>query len=167
MCHSTQGCHDSVLPAAFGLRFCSSCMERIHHHSISQDHKSYGPQRLQTSGFDICSVQVHGTGGMWPADLLSRRQTGPTPVCHKAKRGVEDACLTLLDTVTKNMDHTHSCSRILFMDFSSAFNTVNTNTLSDCLTELQVNPVLVKWIRDFLQDRSKHVTKWPEPSAAT
>ncbi len=36
--------------------------------------------------------------------------------------------------------------------------TVNTNTLSDRLTELQVNPTLVKWSRDFLQDRSQHVT---------
>ncbi len=34
----------------------------------------------------------------------------PLQFAYKAKRGVEDACLTLLDTVTKNMDHTHSCS---------------------------------------------------------
>lgn len=74
----------------------------------------------------------------------------PLQFAYKAKRGVEDAFRTLLDTAPKNMDHSHSCSRILSMDFSSAFNTVNINTLLNCLTELQVNMALVKWIRDFL-----------------
>lgn len=31
--HSTRGCHDPALPTAFGLRVCSSYMERIHHHT--------------------------------------------------------------------------------------------------------------------------------------
>jgi len=77
---------------------------------------------------------------------------------YKAQWGVEDACLTLLDMITKNMDHPHSCSRILFMDLSSAFNTVKISTLLNRLTELQVNSILINWIKDFLQDRPQHVT---------
>ena len=117
--------------------------------------KDYRPVAL-TSVLCKCMQRV-------VCDLLTSSvadKLDPLQLAYKAKRGVEDVCLTLLDAVTKNIDHTYSCSRILFKDFldSSAFNTVNTNTLSDCLTELQVNPVLVKWIRDFLQDRSLHVT---------
>ena len=43
------------------------------------------------------------------------------------------------------------------MDFSSAFNTVNTNTLLHCLSDHLVDPALILWIRDFLTDRPQHV----------
>lgn len=43
------------------------------------------------------------------------------------------------------------------MDFSSAFNTVNSNTLLHRLSDLQVHPTLILWIKDFLKDRPQHV----------
>lgn len=43
------------------------------------------------------------------------------------------------------------------MDFSSAFNTVNLDTLCNRLPDLQVNPSLILWIKDFLQDQPQHV----------
>lgn len=49
---------------------------------------------------------------------------------YKAKRGPEETSLMLLDPVTKQLDSTHPHTRILFKDFSSAFNTVNTLLLS-------------------------------------
>ena len=67
---------------------------------------------------------------------------------YKAKRGVEDACLTLLDTVCRQLDSPHSHTQILFMDFSSAFNTVNPATLCNRLLDLQVHPSLILWIKD-------------------
>ena len=53
----------------------------------------------------------------------------PLQFAYKPRRGVEDAILALLDTVTRHLDSQHSFVRILFMDFSSAFNTENINTL--------------------------------------
>ena len=76
---------------------------------------------------------------------------------YKPKRGTEDATLMLLDTVTKQLDSTHPQTRILFMDFSSAFNTVNNNTLLHRLSDLQVHPTLILWIKDFLKDRPQHM----------
>ena len=81
----------------------------------------------------------------------------PLQFAYKAKRGVEDACLTLLDTVCRQLDSPHSHTRILFMDFSSAFDTVNPATLCNRLLDLEVHPALILWIKDFLQDRSQHV----------
>lgn len=66
----------------------------------------------------------------------------PLQFAYKAKRGVEDACLTLLDTVCRHLDSPNPHTRILFMDFSFAFNTVNTATLCNRLLDLQVNPTL-------------------------
>ena len=47
--------------------------------------------------------------------------------------------------------------RILFMDFSSAFNTVIINTLLHHLQQLQVNRTLMLWIKEFLMNRPQHV----------
>jgi hypothetical protein len=52
----------------------------------------------------------------------------PLQFAYKPRRCVEDASLAL-DTVTRHLDSQHSFVRILFMDFSSAFNTENINTL--------------------------------------
>lgn len=65
---------------------------------------------------------------------------------YKAKQGVEDACLTLLDIMSKHLDSPHPHTRILFMDFSLAFNTVDPHTLCRHLLGLQVNSSLILWI---------------------
>uniref|UniRef100_A0A3P9K1A1 Reverse transcriptase domain-containing protein n=1 Tax=Oryzias latipes TaxID=8090 RepID=A0A3P9K1A1_ORYLA len=46
---------------------------------------------------------------------------------------------------------------MLFMDFSSAFNTINNNALLHYLSSLQVHKMLILWIRKLLCDRSQHV----------
>ena len=63
--------------------------------------------------------------------LNDSRPVALTSIYHpyKPRRGVEDASLALLDNVTRHLDSQHSFVRILFMDFSSAFNTENINTL--------------------------------------
>lgn len=43
---------------------------------------------------------------------------------YKEKRGVEDAVATLLNGIYKHLETPASYVRILFADFSSAFNTV-------------------------------------------
>ncbi|KAK7909723.1 hypothetical protein WMY93_014407 [Mugilogobius chulae] len=76
---------------------------------------------------------------------------------YKSKRGTEDANIMLLEKVTRQLDSTNPHTRILFMDFSSAFSTVNNNTLLYTLSGLQVHTSLILWIRDFLCDRPQHV----------
>ena len=70
---------------------------------------------------------------------------------------MEDATLTLLGTVSKHLGSTGNFVRTLFMDFSSAFNTIKPHLLIQRLLDLQVNPTLVLWIRAFLCDRSPRV----------
>ena len=43
------------------------------------------------------------------------------------------------------------------MDFSSAFNTIQTHVLINKLLNLEVNPDLILWIRQFLCDRPQRV----------
>lgn len=66
-----------------------------------------------------------------------------------------NTCLALRDTVCRLVDSPHPHSGILFS--SSAFNTVDSHNLCDCLPGLQVNPTLILQTKDFLQNWPPHV----------
>ena len=83
-------------------------------------------------------------------------QLGPFQFAYKASRGVEDASLTLLNLITQHLEKAKSDVRLLFVDFSSAFNTVEPYVLLKRLTDLHVNSDLVLWIR-VLRDRPQRV----------
>ena len=48
----------------------------------------------------------------------------PYQFAYRARRGVEDAKLCILNSVYKHLELPKSYVRILFVDFSSAFNTI-------------------------------------------
>ena len=81
----------------------------------------------------------------------------PFQFAYKAKRGVEDATLTLLNVISQHLDSSGSCVRILFMDLSSAFNTIQPHLLIKKLLDLQANHSIILWIRSFLCDRPQRV----------
>ena len=81
----------------------------------------------------------------------------PFQFAYKAKRGVEDATLTLLNVISQHLDSSGSCVRILFMDLSSAFNTIQPHLLIKRLLDLQANHSIILWIRSFLCDRPQRV----------
>ena len=70
---------------------------------------------------------------------------------------MEDATLTLFDLTSNHLDSAGTTVRVLFMDFSSAFNTIQPHVLIKRLLDLEVNTDLVLWIRQFLCDRPQRV----------
>ena len=85
-------------------------------------------------------------------------QLEPFQFAYKASRGVEGASLTLLSLITQHLEKAKSYVRILFVDFSGAFNTLEPYVLLKRLIDLHVNSNLVLWIRDFSEiDRSMFV----------
>ena len=81
----------------------------------------------------------------------------PLQFAYRAKRGVEDATLTVLDLAMRHLDNTGTFVRVLLMDFSSAFNTIQPHLLLSRLVDLDVSPQIVLWIRSFLRDRPQRV----------
>ena len=77
----------------------------------------------------------------------------PLQFAYKAKRVVEDATLTHMELVTHHLDQTGTFIRILMMDFSSAFNTLQTHSLLSRLLDLDVSPTIILSVRAFLCDR--------------
>ncbi|KAI3364649.1 hypothetical protein L3Q82_011427, partial [Scortum barcoo] len=64
--------------------------------------------------------------------------------------GVEDAILYLLHRAHSHLDKGSGTVRILFLDFSSAFNTIQPTLLRDKLSRMGVDPQLMDWISDYL-----------------
>ena len=81
----------------------------------------------------------------------------PLQFGYQEKVGVEDAVLYLLHRVYSYMDKGGGAVRVMFFDFSSAFNTIIPPILKDKLDSMAVDPVLVAWISDFLTDRPQYV----------
>ena len=70
---------------------------------------------------------------------------------------MEDATLTILHTITQHLDTTGNIVRILYINFSSAFNIIQPHVLIKGLLNLKVNSTTVLWIRSFLSSRSQRV----------
>lgn len=73
-------------------------------------------------------------------------------------RGTEDATLILTNMVTKHLQNANAYARILFVDFTAAFNTMQIHILLQRRIDLGVDGGLVHWIKDFLTDRPQRVS---------
>ena len=76
---------------------------------------------------------------------------------YRQNRSVEDALLLFLNNITKHLDASKTYTRVLFIDFSSAFNTIQPHLLVQKLISLNVNPRTISWILDFLTHRPQYV----------
>ncbi len=57
--------------------------------------------------------------------------------------------------ILQHLDKSGTYARILFVDFSSAFNTIIPDTLQNKLTQLSVPTSICQWITSFLTDRQQ------------
>lgn len=82
----------------------------------------------------------------------------PRQFAYRASREVEDAKITLLDLLYRHLEGPGTHARLLFLDFSSAFNTIQPHVLvSKLLSEFNIESNLVSWIMDFLTNRTQRV----------
>ncbi len=62
-----------------------------------------------------------------------------------------------LHFILQHLDRPGTYMRILFVDFSSAFNTIISDTLQNKLTQLSIPTSICQWITSFLADRQQVV----------
>jgi len=77
----------------------------------------------------------------------------PLQFANRANRSVDDAVNMGLHFTLQHLDKTRTYMRILFVDFSSAFNTIIPRLLQTKLTKLYVPSSICQWITNFLTDR--------------
>ena len=61
--------------------------------------------------------------------------------------------LPVVHLILKHLDKPKAYARLLFIDFSSAFNLIQPHTLLTKLKQMNVNPYIIKWYHSFLIHR--------------
>jgi hypothetical protein len=68
----------------------------------------------------------------------------PLQFAYRPARGVEDAIATILHRLLTHLETPGHYARILFADFSSAFNTIQRHTMVEKLQALEVPTAIVR-----------------------
>ncbi len=84
---------------------------------------------------------------------------------YRANRSTEDAIAIVLHNALSHLEHQESYVRMLFIDYSSAFNTIIPDILFSKLTDLGFPLLTCTWIRNFLIDRPQTVKLGPHLSS--
>ena len=107
------------------------CMEIFDNMPSPQEKEPIYTKWLPSCDSDISSYEM-----FWkdccttPADFTSR-QLDPFQFAYKSHRGVDDAVLTLLHKAFLHLDKPGSFIRVLFVNFSSAFSTIQPHLLAE------------------------------------
>ena len=88
----------------------------------------------------------------------------PFQFAYVANRSVDDALLCVLNTIYKHLEKKGSSIRIMFYDFSSAFNTIQPHLLAQKLINMKIHPSTILWVLDYLSDRPQFVKIKRSPS---
>ena len=89
----------------------------------------------------------------------------PHQFAYRANRSTEDAIATALHAVLSHLEQRQSYVRMLFVDYSSAFNTIIPDILINKLVTLGLPPLTCAWIKDFLTNRPQTVRLGPHLSS--
>ncbi|KAK3554539.1 hypothetical protein QTP70_025393, partial [Hemibagrus guttatus] len=81
----------------------------------------------------------------------------PLQFAYRANRSVDDAVNMGLHFILQHLDKSGTYVRLLFVDFSLAFNTIIPTLLQIELTQLSVPSSICQWITSFLTDRHQLV----------
>lgn len=83
--------------------------------------------------------------------------TDPLQFAYRRHRGVDDAVLTLLHGTITHLEKPKSLVRLVFVDFSSAFNTLQPHLMGRKLLQMDIDPHLILWVLSFLTNRPQRV----------
>jgi hypothetical protein len=81
----------------------------------------------------------------------------PLQFAYRPNRSTDDAISIALHTALSHLDKNNTYVRMLFIDYSSAFNTIVPSKLITKLRILGLNTSLCNWILNFLTDRPQVV----------
>uniref|UniRef100_A0A4W5NM05 Reverse transcriptase domain-containing protein n=1 Tax=Hucho hucho TaxID=62062 RepID=A0A4W5NM05_9TELE len=81
----------------------------------------------------------------------------PLQFAYRPNRSTDDAIAITLHTALTHLDKRNTYVRMLFIDYSSAFNTIVPSKLVIKLKTLGLDPALCNWVLDFLTGRPQVV----------
>uniref|UniRef100_A0A3B1KH12 Reverse transcriptase domain-containing protein n=1 Tax=Astyanax mexicanus TaxID=7994 RepID=A0A3B1KH12_ASTMX len=91
----------------------------------------------------------------------------PYQFAYRSNRSTDDAISTVLHSALTHLDKKNTYVRMLFVDFSSAFNTIVPQQLIHKLDSLGLSTSLCNWLLDFLTGRPQAVRVGSSTSSIT
>ena len=76
---------------------------------------------------------------------------------YRSKKSTEDAVLYVVHCISEHLEYKNTCARALFIDFSSAFNTIKPSILIEKLIKLSCSHKIYSFVLDFLSNRIQQV----------
>ncbi|KAI4877530.1 hypothetical protein NFI96_027121, partial [Prochilodus magdalenae] len=120
--------------------------------------KAAGPDKVCPRMLKACAAQLgEPLQHVFNLSPKVHHAEDPLQFAYREKVGVEDAILYLLHRAHSHLDKGGCAVRVMFFDFSSAFNTIQPLLLRDKLMKMEVDMHLVTWITDYFTGRPQHV----------
>ena len=123
----------------------------IHKKGLKNNPHNYRPVSLTSV---VCRteehiIHEHITLHTTENNILSETQHG-----FLTKRSTLTQQLQLVNQLTLNYEN-NTTTDIIYLDFAKAFDTVPHNKLIHILKHIKINPLIIIWIQNFLQNRSQ------------
>ena len=154
-------CFQSVVHVVSERKHCTFYLENLCNLSCTEKPKSLLFKRLSS---DCSDIYCKGMFWTYPPSTHAIHEAPFRPIKHN--RSTEDATLTLVHNVFTHFEKPGSFVRILFVDISSAFSTIQRHLLASTHLKLDVKPKLILWIVDFLVNHSQTVRHQAELSSS-
>ncbi len=132
-------------------------LQSYHHHSSPEEVISTLLQWLPSSSTHSYSHEVLWRLVMQHIKSVPPPSLDPFQFAYRSNRSTDDAIATALHPALTHLDKTDTYVRLLFIDFSSAFNTIIPQQLIHKLVQLGFNKSLCNWLLDFLTGRPQAV----------
>ncbi len=162
--HLLSCCAEKLGPIFYHIFMLSLCQQRVpkiwkqsiivpvaknNHPKAPNDYRPFALSSLVMKSFEKLIKQ----------ELLVKTQhLVPFQFAHRVGQGVQDASTTLLDLLLKHLKGSKTHAKLLFVDFSSAFNTIQPHLFVDKLfNNFGVASNLAGWILHFLSNRSQRM----------
>ncbi len=148
--------HDTDVECSF-----PTGIDNVHENPCPNYHPNMSPvqhaERLEARCSDTHLQQVFWEACQRTHLLCAACFTDPLQFAYCSNRSTDDAIAFTLHTALSHLENMNTYVRMLFVDYSSAFNTIVPATLVAKLQTLGLNRSLYSWILDFLTGRSQVV----------
>ena len=129
-----------------------SCIVPVPKGRIVKTLNDLRPVALTSAVMKICEKIVLNR-----LSLYTRRFLDPLQFAYQSRRNTEDAILYMLNNIYKHLDKPGNTVRIMFYDFSSAFNTIQPHLLVQKMKLMNIPQCFVKWIFSYITNRPQFV----------
>lgn len=129
-----------------------SCVIPVPKKGCSRELNNYTPVALTSHFMKVLERLVLSC--LWP---VVKEHEDPLRFGYQANIGVDNAIVYLLHRAHSHVEVAGSALRLMFCDFSSAFNTIHPTCLSEKMLAMQVDGPRVAWTNDYLTNIYQYV----------